>query len=176
MKNSRLKTSVALAALTLTSALAVSAADTDKPQRPSREEILQQFDANGDGQLDQTEREAVRAHMQANRPGGAGRGQGAQGARGGRGGPGGPGGPGAIAQFDTDGDGQLSEAERTAAEPAIRAHMASNERAMKRFDTDGDGNLSDAEFAQAREAMKDGGGRARGQGGKGGKRSRDGSN
>jgi len=76
------------------------------------EEMLKQFDKNGDGQLDEEEREAGRAAM-------------AERFRG-MGGPGGTGMPGfnreeMLKRFDTNGDGELDETERTAMRDALRA-------------------------------------------------------
>ncbi len=169
MKTTLLKTLAALAALPLLTAASLQAADTAKPERPNREEIMKQFDANGDGRLDQVERQAVREHMQAMRPAGAGgRGQG--------GGPdqreGRPGGGRGLAQFDTDGDGQLNAAERDAAAATMREHVVSNPRAMQRFDLDGDGVLSDDEWSKARDEVGERmGAGGRGQGGPRGKKS-----
>jgi len=80
-------------------------------------EIVKQYDKNGDGELDETEREAMRAAMTARfggqGPGGAG--------------PGGAG-PGGgmrmnreemLKRFDKDGDGQLDDAERGAMREAM---------------------------------------------------------
>ena len=81
--------------------------------------FLQQFDANGDGQLDPTERQAaVTALHQMKHPGGAG-GKGT--AAGGKN-------PGKLSdakkqelikRFDKDGDGKLDASEREAAKQAI---------------------------------------------------------
>ena len=167
MKNSLLKTSVALATLAISSVSFVSAADEKKPAGPDRAEMMKKFDANGDGKLDQTEREAVRQHLQSMGAESAGRGAGR--GEGGRA-PGGQGGRGGnpMAQFDTDGDGKLSDAERKAAEPAMREFTQNNERAMQQFDKDGDGKLSDKEWATARKAVVERMGQARGgRGGEG---------
>ncbi len=51
-----------------------------------------------------------------------------------------------IKQFDKDGDGKLSESEKTAAKAAM------DER-IKRLDTDGDGKLSEKERKAGREQM-----------------------
>ncbi|GAB5558830.1 MAG: hypothetical protein SynsKO_04770 [Synoicihabitans sp.] len=155
MKNTLLKTLAASAVVSLALNSAAYAADEDKPAGPpSREEMIQKFDANGDGQLDQAEREAVREYMAANRPEGGQRG---------RGGPGGGGrGGNPMAQFDTDGDGKLSPAERKAADPIMRERTESNERAMGQFDKDGDGKLNDKEWAAARKTIVQRMGQARG--------------
>jgi len=52
-----------------------------------------------------------------------------------------------IKQYDTDGDGTLSDTEKTAMEEARKAEF------IKKFDTDGDGSLSDAE-KEAAEAQR----------------------
>ena len=183
MKNPLLKTSVAFATLTIFSVSFASAADDDKPAGPPNQAaMLKQFDANGDGKLDQTERDAARKHMQSMRGDaggrGAGRGEGERG-QGGRGGPGGQGGQGGrgnpMAQYDTDGDGKLSDAERKAAEPAMREFTQNNERAMQQFDKDGDGKLSDKEWAAARKVVEQRMGQGRGgRGGRGGEGNRGG--
>ncbi len=172
MKISLLKTLAASAALSLALNSTASAADEEKPAGPpSREEMVEKFDANGDGELDQTEREAVREYMAANRPEGGGRGHlgGQRGQRGqGGGGRGGPGGGNPMAEFDTDGDGKLSAAERKAADPAMREMTQKNERAMGQFDKDGNGTLDDKEWAAARKVITQRMGQGRGGRGPGG--------
>jgi Ca2+-binding EF-hand superfamily protein len=61
-----------------------------------------------------------------------------------------------IERYDTDGDGQLSEAERQAAREDRRSRQSAFATAMEdwttaQFDTDGDGKLSNAERAEARQ-------------------------
>lgn len=159
MKTTLLKTFLASLALPLIGSVSLQAAAGDKPPRPNREEMMKQFDANGDGQLDQTERQALRQHMQSMRGQGGGPGQR----------PDRPGGARGMARFDTDGDGQLSPAEREAAAATMREHVVNNPRAMQRFDLDGDGTLSDDEWNQAREEVgKRMMARGRGPGGPGG--------
>lgn len=116
--------------------------------RPSREEVMKQFDANGDGKLDQAERQTMRAAMEARREKG----------------PGGPMRERAVERFDKDGDGILNDAERAEADAALRAEIVNRPHAMERVDTDKDGKISDAEWAAARAAMRD---RAGGPGPKG---------
>ncbi len=77
--------------------------------RPSREELLKQFDKNGDGELDEAESEAMRGAFMAR-----------------FGGQGGPGGPRfnreeMIKRFDKNNDGELNDDERTAMREALRA-------------------------------------------------------
>jgi Ca2+-binding EF-hand superfamily protein len=77
-----------------------------------RQRALQKFDKNGNGQLDQDEREAAKEAMQKRREQGGGKG------------PGGQGGldperrQKLLEKFDTDGNGKLSETERAAAKEA----------------------------------------------------------
>lgn len=72
-------------------------------------EMLRQFDKNGDGELDESERDAMRSAMAAR-----------------FGGPGGPGGGGPrlsreemLKRFDADGDGELNDTERAAMRDAM---------------------------------------------------------
>jgi Ca2+-binding EF-hand superfamily protein len=127
-----------------------NAPPTVKTQKPSQEEMLKRFDADGDGQLNEAEKAAMQEAMQDQRE---------------------PGRPGArrdarptreemMKRFDTDGDGQLNEAERAALQEAMRGQRGGSggpqgnrpgrEEMMKRFDADGDGVLSEAE----RKAMR----------------------
>mgnify|MGYP001549693986 CR=1 FL=1 len=137
-----------------------------------RQQMLQQFDTDGDGQLNETERQAAKTAMKAKMlekfdANGDGvlsddekpqRGRGRRGR--GRGGYSqnvttmGPSAPGGqrfnreemkaklLEKFDTDGDGQLSETERQAAKAAREAKM------LEKFDANGDGVLSDDEKPQ----------------------------
>lgn len=61
-----------------------------------------------------------------------------------------------MKKFDKDGDGQLSDAERTAAREEFAKNQGGRgnfrEELLKRFDKDGDGKLSEEEMAAAREA------------------------
>jgi hypothetical protein len=162
MKFKLIPSTAALALIGLVSPSALSAADDAPAARPSREEMMKRFDANQDGKLDQTEREAMRAAAMDRAGGPRGERDGQRGPEG-RGGPGGPGGN-RMKEFDTDGDGKISATERTAAESAMRANISSNPRAMARIDTDKDGKISDTEWAAAREAMGDRGPRGPGPG------------
>lgn len=99
----------------------------------NREDLIKQFDKNGDGQLDDSEREAMRAAMAArfgaNGSGGPG-GPGGPGGTGAQGGPGGGrGGPNReemLKQFDKDGDGQLNDEERAAMRQAFGGGSRTN--------------------------------------------------
>lgn len=99
----------------------------DRPHRDIPPEIIEKFDKDGDGKLNQEEREAAKAArermMEAKKKE-------------------------MIAKFDKDGDGKLSEEEEQAMREARRKMM------MEKFDKDGDGELSDDEKAEMRKAMK----------------------
>ncbi len=101
-----------------------------RPSPEQMQKIIARFDTDGDGKLNETERQAAKAARGAGRPGGngpGGKGPGGKGA-GGKG-PGGKG-PGGgdrpnpelmkkvLEKFDTDGDGKLNAAERQAAHAA----------------------------------------------------------
>lgn len=88
-------------------------------------EILAEYDANGDGTLGDAERIAAHEAKQAERE--ARRAE-------------------RIAEHDTDGDGELSEDERDAARAARQAEI------LAEFDTDGDGELNGEEAEAARAA------------------------
>ncbi len=118
------------------------------PPPEIRAEMLKRFDANGDGVLDQSEREAAHAAMKARFE--------AERAE-------------VIKRFDADGDGKLSPAERETMVTTLRAegkegllramHEAHerrimHERALAEFDTNKDGVLDDAEKAAMRETLK----------------------
>lgn len=132
-----------------------------KQQRPDREamrqQILERFDLDGDGQLSETEREAMRAARakRIQEQGGEARGrrpgaQGQDGARGRRG-----------AQ---QGEGAQKRPRRERGEQGQRP---SREQMVKRFDTDGDGQLNEAERQAMRKAIQQ---RRAEHGGKRGKR------
>lgn len=67
-----------------------------------------------------------------------------------------------MEQFDTDGDGTLSETEREAAKQAKKGESRRQggrndeirQKMLERFDADGDGKLTGDERQQAREAMQ----------------------
>jgi HlyD family secretion protein len=91
------------------------------------QELLKQYDTNGDGELDETEREAVRAAMQA------------------RFAQGGPGGRGnreeMMKRFDKNGDGELDEEERT----AMRESFGGRGERGERGDRGGRGNRGEGQ-------------------------------
>lgn len=85
--------------------------------------VMQKYDTNGDGKLDDQERAAMRADFQAKRQEMKAK---------------------MLAKYDINKDGKLEPEERA----AMREDRA--ERQFKRLDTNGDGQLSFAEFKQAR--------------------------
>lgn len=111
-----------------------------KRRKPAPEEVFKRFDADGDGSLSETERQAMDEVMLKRRE----RQGGPQGRR--------PGREEMMKRFDTDGDGVLSEAEREAMRTERERMRAEN---MKRFDTDGDGRLSEAERKTMHETLRD---------------------
>ncbi len=170
MKRNLLRLSVVPAMFIVSTAMAVD--DTERPPPPRNQQVLEQFDADGDGKLSAAERETARASMQ------------------GQGGRGGMNRKEMMGRFDTDGDGVISDVERNAARAQARncdvprgmdrqamkdrfdadgdgvlsqeERRAARAGMMKRFDTDGDGVISDEEHEAARAQMQ-------GRGGKGGK-------
>ena len=87
-----------------------------------RQKMLEKFDRNGDGQLDEAERQEARAFREARR---AERQQ------------------EMLAKFDTNRDGKLDDAERKVARDQRR------EMVFKKIDTDGNGVISLEEFKAA---------------------------
>lgn len=137
----------------------------DQKSRPTREDVLKRFDQDGDGKLNDAERQAAREER---------RGQWAEKR--------GPMREKMLKRFDKDGDGKLNEAERKEAGKAAKkmrhhrhqrmmkspgkpAHHRMKEATgprgpmrqalLKRFDQDGDGRLNDSEKAEARKAGED---------------------
>lgn len=119
------------------------------PPPEARERMIERFDADGDGELNEAERNAARETVKAEH---AERREAAKAKL--------------LARFDDNGDGELDEAERAevrvAIGPMLRErmcalggreggrHMHLRELAVKRFDTDGDGDLNEAELAAAK--------------------------
>ncbi len=106
-------------------------AEEGKPDRPHRKlppEILERFDADKDGKLNEEEREAAKAAM--------GERMKARKAE-------------MLKKFDKDGDGKLSEEEEAAMREERKKMM------LEKFDKDKDGVLSDGEKAEMRKEMGD---------------------
>ena len=104
-------------------------AEEGKPERPNRKlppGILEKFDKDGDGKLNEDERKAARLA-----------GEDAMKARKAE----------MLKKFDKDGDGKLSEEEETAMREERKKMM------LEKFDKDGDGELNDEEKAAMRKAM-----------------------
>lgn len=124
-----MKTKSLIVAMATMGLIGISQAEEGKKDRPQRKlppEIIEKFDKDGDGELNEDERKAAReAHgdrMKAWRKG-------------------------MIEKFDKDGDGKLNEEESKAARAEGKARM------LKRFDKDGDGTLNDDEKAEMRKEM-----------------------
>ncbi len=101
-------------------------------QRSSRHaRIVERFDTNGDGVIDDSEKPAIRKARKERR----GKRHGQRHQR-------------ILKQFDTNGDGQLDEQERAAARESRRAKM------LKHFDANGDGVLDRDERKTARKARR----------------------
>jgi Ca2+-binding EF-hand superfamily protein len=133
----------------------------ERGPQPNRVELIRQFDKNGDGILDETERQAAREAALQGRP----QRPAAQNAE-----------RSAAAQeffrrLDKNGDGKIDEAERAAAraELAKRTQLTTGsnltaatagrpaidqQAVLKEFDKDGDGQLSDSEREAAMQAMR----------------------
>ncbi|USN98850.1 MAG: hypothetical protein H6810_11930 [Phycisphaeraceae bacterium] len=117
-------------------------ADRWTEMQARRQDFMARFDTDGDGQISDSEREAIRAEMDQRRRDFMLRRM--------------------TDQFDKDGDGQLNDAERAEAEAEMEARRIEREAMMlARFDTDGDGQISDAERQAARDSWR----RDRGPGG-----------
>lgn len=135
-------------------------------------DFIKQYDKDGDGQLNESEREAMRTAMAAR--------FGGQGGAGGQGNPGGRSGfnfAEVLKQYDKDGDGQLNETEREAMRSAMGARFgaqgggpgggrAPSEEMIKRFDANGDGQLDETERAAMRASRQRGPGGQEGESGR----------
>ena len=166
--NQRQLTPLLLSATLFLAAHGVRAAeDSSAPSAPApsygprHAEMLKQFDQNKDGQLDESERTAMREQRrEARQPGrpawGAKRGH----DRGPR--------PGLrrmedpafrrgymLGKFDANGDGKFDETEKAAvkaaAEKRVRAGMERQLQRLRSVDADNDGKISDAEWTAAKE-------------------------
>lgn len=127
----------------------------EAPARPNRADVIKQFDRNGDGVLDDTERQAAREVLNARSPR---RTAGQTNASS-------PSATELMRRFDQNGDGKIDDAERAAArEAANRNRPAAAATALppidrqamvKEFDKDGDGKLSDSERTAVTQAMRE---------------------
>ena len=116
-------------------------ADAGKGPPGWRARIMDRFDKDGDGTLNEAERAAVREAVQERFPRLYAR---------------------VLERFDKDEDGKLNEAERAALRQATRRCLGRLRRRLltarrhivQEFDQDGDHRLNDDERAAAREAVK----------------------
>lgn len=127
-----------------------------RPERPSREEFLKQFDKDGDGKLSDEERAAAREQFR-NRSGEQ-RGERGPRTEGRERGPRPEG-----RERGPRGEGRPEGRERGSRGGEGRVERPNREDFLKRFDKDGDGKLSDEERAAAREEFRNRGGEQRGE-------------
>ena len=152
--------------------VAIGTAQAEPDGRPCglRQKMLEKFDADGDGVLNEAERQSARQgraqkmieEFDTDSDGKldedelvAALEKGPHGGRGHRRGPRfgpmhGHMPPGLIGKFDTDGDGKLSEEERDAAHKAMQQRR---QQFLEKFDTDKDGALSKEEREAVRKTM-----------------------
>lgn len=122
MKTYHLLTLPAFLALTATSLFAAPKGGGKGPP-PLPPEVLAKYDTNGDGKLDDTEKAAMKADLEAKRKA-------------------------LIAKYDVDGNGVLDATERAAMEAALEAeHLAELTAKFTALDTDASGDLSLTEFS-----------------------------
>jgi Ca2+-binding EF-hand superfamily protein len=100
-----------------------------------RKKLIEKFDKDGDGQLNEAEREAAKAAMEARRDKEDGQFR-----------------DKLLKRFDADGDGKISDAEREAAKEARpdrggKGDGQLREKIMEKFDKNGDGELNEEERA-----------------------------
>ncbi len=146
------------------------------PNRPTgdmHKRMLDKFDADKDGQLNETERDAMKAEMEKRRAERGARPERPEGFRPGMRGEGFEGAkagnrrrphserPEMINKFDTDKDGQLSEEERDALHDKVKAQRETRrenfkKEFMERFDTNKDAALSKEELEAAKAARGEG--------------------
>jgi hypothetical protein len=119
---------LALALAAITGATAQDEKPEGKRHHPLPPAVLEKFDADKDGKLDEEERKAARAEMQAKREEARKK---------------------MLEEFDANDDGKLDEAERKAAHEAMKAKRAA---LVEKYDSDGDGKLSREEIKAARDA------------------------
>ncbi len=107
------------------------AADKAARQQRIHQKMLEKYDANKDGQLDDAEKAKAKEDHEARK-------QKRHEAM--------------LKKFDTNGDGKLDDAEKAAMKEQFKAKKAER---IKKFDTNGDGKLDDAEKAAAKAACRE---------------------
>jgi len=109
-----------------------------RPELNARQrELLEKFDQNHDGRIDDEEKLAARAYMR-----GMAGGQKEHYKK-------------TLKLFDKDGDGKLNDAEKAEAEKAREEFQANREAVMAKFDKNHDGVLDDEERAAAVKAREE---------------------
>lgn len=101
-------------------------------------ELLEKFDQNHDGRIDDQEKLAARSYMRGKTGGGPKERT-----------------KKVLKLFDKNGDGQLDAAERAEAEKAREEFQANREAVMAKFDKNKDGVLDDEERAAAVKAREE---------------------
>jgi len=123
--------------------MTASAEDSDKKgkrlggegKRELPQRILEKFDTDGDGKLNDSEKSELKKAMTQRRDQNQAK---------------------MLKRFDSDNDGTLSTEEKKAAIPTIKKERkAIHEAALKQFDKDGDGKLNPEEREGAREWVKE---------------------
>ncbi|HLP25034.1 MAG TPA: hypothetical protein VK477_05105 [Acidobacteriota bacterium] len=136
---------LSLLAATLIPILAVAAepgstapANSRSELNARQRELLEKFDQNHDGRIDDQEKLAARSYMR----GKTGSGPKERYKK-------------ALKLFDKNGDGKLDEAERAEAEKAREEFQANRDAVMTKFDANKDGVLNDDERAAAIKAREE---------------------
>ena len=154
MKTNWITTTALIAALSLPMTHSATADEGERGNPERRAKVLERFDTDKDGTLSETEKAAAKAargeHQKGERPERPERGERPE-----RPERGGKMHDEMLKKFDADGDGTLSETERTAAREAMQAKMQERKaEVLKEFDADGDGTLNETERAAAKAAME----------------------
>jgi len=127
------------------------------PPKIDRTEIIRKFDQNGDGVIDDAERQAARKALATSRPRATGTGEAPAAAKSER-----------LRRFDRNGDGVIDDQERQGirdelakTRPPGGTNLAAQrppidrEALVKEFDKDGNGALNDTERKAAMQAMRE---------------------